>query len=185
MFSFLRLLVCISASFGVVLLSLSLYFIGIQVKHFNVELSKFNETFVTVSKKIPLMISVVSESNESIDSLNSSIKFIDGKYHSELLAFNAEVSGINKILPSLIDESVHLRQEIPLVVKEIRNLLVKAQDFSLVASEGVVKGFLRGFLSLPAEVLSSVVTLPFQTVQKVGQKVSVSVTSTSDDPKNK
>jgi hypothetical protein len=173
--SCIRFLISLSAVVGIFLLSYSLYGIGMQAKEFNSELFRFNETFVKVAEQIPSMISVVNESNQSISSLNNSVKFLDDKYHFELLAFNAEISRINNVLPSLISESVSLRKEMPLVVKEINGLLVKAQDFSSVASEGVVKGFLRGVMSLPAEVLSSVITLPFQTVQQAGQKVSSQV----------
>ena len=143
----------------------------VQVKEFNAEFKSFNVNLDKFNQNIPVLVYGVGSVHKSVEKLTDTVNERHEELRPELTSFNGSFEMLNHYLPYLINESYSLRQELPGILSEIEKIVGQAEDVSKAASEGAVEGAMRGVLSLPAEVISSIITLPYEAVKKTGEKV--------------
>lgn len=169
---FLRLFGQLLVFVSVVWLGLVLAYIGLQAKGFNSELQRFNDAINGLNSRLPHAISALNDTNGQLMFVRDAIVDSSKQYHSEFRDFNIGLTRLNELLPYLINESYLLRKEVPGIVSDVEGLIGQAGKVSKSASEGAVQGAMRGILSLPSEVISSVLTLPFDAAKKTSEKAS-------------
>lgn len=151
--------------------ALSLLMVALEVKLFNTQFDKFNHNISEFNKNVPTIVYGVAKVEKSVIQLRSSFEERHKMIQPELQSFNTSFDKLNYYLPYLINESYSLRKELPDILHEIEKIVGQAEDVSKAASEGAVEGAMRGVLSLPAELISSIITLPVEAVKKTGEKV--------------
>lgn len=145
-----------------------------QFRVLNQELQKFNEL-------TPSAIEQVSRLNIEIHESKKEVHGIFSKLTPELVVFNKSFETLNSQIPLLLFESENLRKDLPVIVTNVETILGRASDVSRTASKGAVEGVLQGVFSLPAELISSAVSLPVEAVKLTSKKVSEPVTDSSSE----
>ncbi|MFD3303733.1 hypothetical protein [Alteromonas macleodii] len=143
----------------------------VQVKEFNTEFKSFNVNLDKFNQNIPVLVYGVGSVHRSVEKLTDTVNERHKEIRPELTSFNGSFETLNYYLPYLINESYSIRKELPGILSEIEKIVGQAEDVSKAASEGAVEGAMRGVLSLPAEVISSIISLPYEAVKKTGEKV--------------